>query len=188
MSKKLSLYDFLRMGHVKRWHNVNVTREQTLAEHSAMVAIIALQLFESLDLSVKTHEAQLRVVVGALFHDAPEIVTGDFPTPGKKYIREFSKDSEIFDRIDNDLMPVIPYVGGILEGGLAAIVEVADAIEAVHWISENGAGVHAEIVRQANRRKLETLVHEYDMYEPVNEILMAMNMPYIHRDSRISPP
>ena len=191
----LTLYDFLRAGHVKRWHIVNTTREQTIADHSHMVAVIALHLFDRMVGVADDPESALKVVVGAIFHDSCEIRTGDTPTPGKEYIRRFTGDPGVFDRIEEDLLPHVPYVGGDIAPAIMQFIKMADAIEAAHWIRDNGAGRHAEIVAAGCWRRLEDLVHAYstdpqgtDWYGPVNEVLMAYGMPHLLREERITPP
>ncbi len=196
---KLTIYDFLRIGHIKRWHNVNTTREQTVAEHSFMVALIALHLYDKI-VGVKFNQGEnerevLMLLVGSMFHDAPEAAGGDTPTPAKRLIRELTKDPAIFDKLDEYLMPELPYIGGKVPVGLEQFIKVADKIEGYHFIHDNGTGPHAEIVKMGARRGLEDLVMKLDDEHPgdgwiqgVNEILTAMGLPYVHKESRISPP
>jgi 5'-deoxynucleotidase len=198
---KLTLYDFLRIGHIKRWHNVNTIRQQTVAEHSYMVELIALDLFQTM-IGIDPEERDgtlrmaFRIVLNAKFHDTPEVATGDTPTPAKRLIRELTGDPAIFDKMDAMLMPELPYAG-IKPGGtdIEPYIKMADAIEGYHFIYENGAGTHAKVVASGARRKLEDAVEKYHLQEPtagwyeaVNRVLMALNLPYVHRESRISPP
>lgn len=196
MNTTLTLYDFLRAGHIKRWHNVNVAREQTVAEHSYMVTLIALHMFNR-TVDVRTDkETALHVVLRALFHDSPEIVAGDMPTPAKRFMRELTGDSTIFEKVDDALMPTLPYLGTPMgDSKLGRFIKMADAIEGAHWIGENGVGKHAQIVAAAGWRRVEDLVEMYDGEEPdvdwygaVNEVLMALGMRYVHKQSRITPP
>lgn len=192
----LSLYDFLRIGHIKRWHNVNTIREQTVAEHSYLVTIIALDLFFTI-VEPEIHDVSLtNLLIGALFHDAPEAASGDTPTPAKRLLRQISGDPLLFDKVDSFLLPTTPYIGGQIGPHIEKFIKMADAIEGCHWISENGAGTHAKVVQAAGRRRMEDLVEKYDQddtrgadwYRAVNKVLMALGMPYVHKESRISPP
>lgn len=197
---KLTLYDFLRIGHIKRWHNVNTTREQTVAEHCFMVTLIALHMFQDMvgidpEDRDSSRGAALFIVIGALFHDAPEAAGGDTPTPAKRLIRELTNDPLIFDKLDEYLMPVLPYLGQKLPKDYECFIHMADAIDAYHFIHDNGAGTHAEIVKMGARRKLEDLVIRLDneqptagWFETVNRVLTAMGLPYVHKESRMSPP
>ena len=74
-----------RMKYINRWALMRNAHEENLSEHSLDVAIIAHALVL---LHNKRFEGNLnpeRVTVLALFHDAPEILTGDMPTPVKYY-------------------------------------------------------------------------------------------------------
>jgi len=187
--KSLTLYDYLRASHVKRWHNVNTIRQQTLAEHLYMVTIIAVHLCNFIRPGFEKF-----VAFAALFHDSAEVVLGDTPTPAKRFIRDFTGRPNIFDEMEHELMPEIPYIK--MEGvDPWPFVRMADRIEAAYWISENGAGTHAEIVKAANWRNVEDYVERLDTecpndhwYEAVNEVLMALGMRYVHKQSRITPP
>ena len=189
---KLTLYDYLRAGHVKRWHIVNTTATQTIAEHSFLVAIIALHLFQKLVGTNASTESAFKLVIAALFHDCGEVRTGDIPTPGKAYIRGLA-GTDVFNRIDDDLLPEIPYVGSTLPDTLHKFVKMADAIETAHWISEHKAGRHAEIVAAGCWRRLGDLVYANEAdgrgwYEAVNEVLGALGMPPVIREERVTPP
>lgn len=193
--QRLTLYDFLRIGHIKRWHNVNTIRQQTVAEHTYVVTIIALDLFQQMVGVQDDPMSALNVVIGAIFHDAPEAAAGDTPTPAKRLLREITGDPALFDKLDDYLMPITPYIGKKVHPSLERFINMADKIESAFWISENGAGKHAEIVATANWRNLEDIVEKYDTEEPdagwytaVNNILMALGMRYVHKQSRISPP
>lgn len=190
--KPLTLYDFLRVGHVKRWHNVNTNRDQTVAEHSYMVALIAVHMAVKI---VGDPDFTAAVMFEAFFHDMPEVVSGDMPTPAKRFFRELVKDPDIFKKVDAALMPQVPYWPHGWYEDAGRFVTMADAIEGAHWIGENGVGNHAKIVAAANWRRLEDLVEKNDIeqptagwYEAVNEVLMALGMRYVHKQSRITPP
>lgn len=191
----LTLYDYLRAGHVKRWHIVETIRPQSIAEHSFLVTIIALHLHWRLGHDGCSLHDQRMLVLGSLFHDAPEVRTGDVPSHSKGIIRSFADDAKIFDRIDEVLMPSVPYTGDEqFPTHLHRYIKMADTIEAAHFIREQGVGAHAATVAAKNWEAVQKLVAEYselfnqDWYGPVNEVLMALGMPYISREERISPP
>lgn len=86
-----------RMRYIGRWGLMRNTFQENIQEHSHMVAVLAhalavirRDLFGG-DLDPE-HAAML-----ALYHDAPEILTGDLPTPVKYYnpeIREAYREVE----------------------------------------------------------------------------------------------
>lgn len=91
---KLEQYSFLslldRMKLIARWSLMRSTKTENLAEHSYDVAILAhflvllrKHLYKDLP-QVNLEE----VLTFALYHDVPEVLTGDLPTPVKYYSQE----------------------------------------------------------------------------------------------------
>lgn len=72
-----------RMKYISRWALMRNTRQETVQEHSFDVVVLAHALAE---LSNRRFGGQVDVeqcVLLAAYHDAPEIFTGDMPTPVK---------------------------------------------------------------------------------------------------------
>lgn len=86
-----------RMRNIGRWGLMRNTFRENVQEHSHMVAVLAHAL-ALIDHDVLGGNADPdRCAAAALFHDAPEILTGDLPTPVKYYnpaIREAYKQVE----------------------------------------------------------------------------------------------
>ncbi len=79
---KLSGADILAMQHVKRWHMVRTKRSQTLAEHSASVASLALKVACAWDQRAVDQNGYASVILDrGLCHDAHEVEYGDMPSP-----------------------------------------------------------------------------------------------------------
>lgn len=72
-----------RMKYINRWSLMRNTRSENIAEHSNDVAAIAnaLAIIGNLRLG-KSLNAERAAFLG-LYHDMPEIITGDMPTPIK---------------------------------------------------------------------------------------------------------
>ena len=72
-----------RMRHIARWALMRNTRVENVEEHSYEVAVLAHALaVVGRDVFHKELDPD-RAASAALFHDAPEIITGDMPTPIK---------------------------------------------------------------------------------------------------------
>ena len=189
----VGFYEFMRAGHVKRWHVVNTTREQSIAEHSFLVTMIALELNKCFDEEGVVYDI-LPIVMGGLFHDISEVRYGDIPTPGKQFLKKVTNNPGIFSDIEAELLPEMPYAQVEVTGFAAQIIKMADIIEAAHWIRDNGAGTHAKIVADRAWIDVERLTFEYsqktgvDWYAPVNKVLMSLGMPYVYKDVAITPP
>ena len=72
-----------RMRYINRWGLMRNTFQENIQEHSHMVAVLAHAL-AVIRRDVLGGEADPEAAAAAaLFHDAPEILTGDLPTPVK---------------------------------------------------------------------------------------------------------
>ena len=80
-----------RMRYIGRWGLMRNTFQENVQEHSHMVAVLAHGL-ALIQRDILGGEADPdRCAAAALFHDAPEILTGDLPTPIKYYSPEIRK-------------------------------------------------------------------------------------------------
>ena len=74
-----------RMRYIARWALMRNTRTENVEEHSYEVAVLAHALAViGRDVFHKGLDPD-KIAAAALFHDAPEIITGDMPTPIKYY-------------------------------------------------------------------------------------------------------
>lgn len=74
----------MRIQAVKRWHMIDTTRTQNLAEHSANVAMLAMLI--AMTAPIEFFDTYTHVGAVALVHDLPEAFTGDIPSHTKKYL------------------------------------------------------------------------------------------------------
>src|SRR4030065_2090282 len=92
----IGLADKLRALDVIRFNMVPTQRQQSLAEHTFMVAMVAEHIANELGLSSSPH----RVIKMSLYHDLEEVMTGDIPAPTKRKL----KDAGVgFDGLFNQL-------------------------------------------------------------------------------------
>lgn len=84
--KHFTFFAYLgRMKYIKRWSLMRSTEEESVMEHSEQVAQIAHALaMINKRVFHGTVNAE-RAVTIAVFHEAPEVITGDLPTPIKYY-------------------------------------------------------------------------------------------------------
>ena len=77
-----------RLKYINRWALMRNTTYENLSQHSGEVATIAhaLAVIGNKRLG-KEYNAERAALLG-LYHDTPEIITGDMPTPVKYYSRE----------------------------------------------------------------------------------------------------
>ena len=74
-----------RMKYITRWSLMRSGRAESLSEHTADTALLAhaLCLIGQKCLGTGADLRPEMVATAALYHDAPEILTGDMPTPVK---------------------------------------------------------------------------------------------------------
>ena len=72
-----------RMKYITRWSLMHSTRAESLSEHTCDTALLAHLLCLIAKHYTGTPCRPEVVAVAALYHDAPEIITGDMPTPVK---------------------------------------------------------------------------------------------------------
>lgn len=88
-----------RMKYIHRWALMRNSYPENISEHSLEVAMLshALSTIANVRLG-KTVNAEKAALIG-LFHDAPEIITGDMPTP----VKYFSDDTRgAFKKVEDD--------------------------------------------------------------------------------------
>ena len=108
MSHSFFAYIF-RMRYIARWALMRNTRTENVEEHSYEVAVLAHALAaigrEVFHKDIDPDKA----ATAALFHDAPEIITGDMPTPIKYYNPELKTAYRQVESVAQDkLLSMLP--------------------------------------------------------------------------------
>ena len=140
-----------RMRYIGRWGLMRNTFEETIQEHSHMVAVLAhaLAVIRRDVFGGDIDPGQAAVL--ALYHDAPEILTGDLPTPVKYYnpeIRDAYREVEtvsarrLLSMLPDALRPAYePLLLEDPESGYHAVVKAADKLSAyIKCVEELKAG------------------------------------------------
>ena len=141
-----------RMKYITRWGLMRNTRPENLSEHALEVAVLAhaLALIGQKRLGLPLDPN--RAATLALFHDAPEILTGDLPTPVKyadPAIKSAYKQVEreaagrLLDMLPEDLRedyrPLL--MPGPADTPLRPLIKAADKLSAlIKCIEEERAG------------------------------------------------
>lgn len=151
--KKSSFFAFAsRMKYINRWALMRNTTYETLSQHSYEVATLAhaLAVIGNRRLG-KNYDAARAALLG-LYHDTPEIITGDMPTPVKYHSGEmreaFAKVEQyagerllsmLPDDFRPDFEPLLTETGA--EADLHRLVKAADKLSAyIKCIEERKAG------------------------------------------------
>lgn len=98
-----------RMKFITRWGLMKNTMQESICEHSLMTAILAHSLgVIRRDVFGGQIEPD-RCAAAAMYHDAPEILTGDLPTPVKYFNPEICKAyKQVEEKAANKLLNMLP--------------------------------------------------------------------------------
>lgn len=143
---------FSRMKYIDRWALMRNTRKETLSEHTLEVAAIAHALTVISNEQLGTALNAERAALLGIYHDMPEIITGDMPTPIKYGNPELKEAYKAVEReTASRLVSLLPeYMQGAYKGffikqdddaPLWKAVKAADKISAlIKCIEEEKAG------------------------------------------------
>ena len=139
-----------RMKYISRWSLMRNTRTENVAEHSYYVSVLSHALAViARDVFGKSVDPG-RVAAAALYHDMPEILTGDLPTPIKYYgadikhaYKEIEKEAStrLLSSLTNDMKPGISAAANDDDNLVKTLVKAADKLDAyIKCIEEISAG------------------------------------------------
>lgn len=146
---KMTPRDLMRAQYVNRWQIVPTSRPQNVAQHSWAVAMLAMNLWcrrtGGQPGEAATDVELGKIAVMALWHDAPEVFTGDINTPTKIYLEAGRRLANLEMTAGRD------YVNAVGASGtsddehdlLVRVVKIADFLEAMYWLMEHGEGHYA---------------------------------------------
>ena len=175
-----------RMKYITRWALMRSARPETLSEHTADTALLAHTLcLIALHCTGTGEDVRPDVVAtAALYHDAPEILTGDMPTPVKyknDALRTAYKDVERESaRVMASLLPaelqseVERYLtGAVLSNTERRLLKAADRLSALIKCIEEGEGGNREFAAA----RAQQLVALHEMQCPEAEYFIEHMLP-----------
>ena len=165
-----------RMKYITRWSLMRNGRPETLSEHTADTALLAHMLCLIAQNCTGTG-AGLRpevVATAALYHDAPEILTGDMPTPVKyknDALRSAYKAVEresarvMASLLPDELRPQTEayLTGAVLNDAERKVLKAADRLSAIIKCIEEGQGGNREF--EAAKEQQLAALHALDCPE-----------------------
>ena len=159
MSHSFFAYVF-RTRYIARWALMRNTRTENVEEHSYEVAVLAHALAaigrEVFHKDVEPDKA----ATAALFHDAPEIITGDMPTPIKYYNPDIKTAYKQVEAVAQDkLLSMLPaelaaVYGPLMrgsDGNVRRYVKAADKLSAYIKCVEEGKAGNSEFKMAAGQ-------------------------------------
>ena len=177
-----------RMRYISRWGLMRSAIPENVQEHSHMVAVLAhaLGLIRRDIFGVSCDVGAL--VCAALYHDAPEILTGDLPTPIKYHNAVIS---EAYHEVEHvaaskliEMLPVElrgefePLISGEVGDDAKSLIKAADRLSAyIKCVEERKAGNLEFVSAEAQtRRRIE------DMHLPEADYFLEHFMPAFEKN------
>lgn len=171
-----------RMRFIQRWALMRNTFAENVQEHSHTVAILAHALAVIRNRYYGGNVDEGQVAVAALYHDAPEILTGDMPTPIKYHnpaIRDAYRQVErvaeekLLGMLPEDLRPGYRAALSPASTDVQELVRAADKLSAyIKCVEELKAG--NDEFRKAAQQTMDAMV---DMELPELEYFMEHFLP-----------
>ena len=175
-----------RMKYIERWALMRNSREENISEHSLEVSMIAhgIAVIANKRFGKKVNAEKVALI--ALYHDAPEIITGDMPTPIKYYNSEIKGAYREVENIAcKRLMQMLPedlrieyedlFFKKEEDAYLWKIVKAADKISALIKCIEEGNSGNSEFVNA--ERTLRETIENIEM-EEVQEFMKVFMPSY----------
>ena len=129
----LAIEAIARAQSIKRWHMVDTTRVQSLAEHSANVATLAYYICISSPQAYFGSPAD--AALAGLLHDIPESFTGDIPSHTKRELLGI-------DELENELTPAV--LIRPMNENMANLIKLCDLADGIRFIRVHGADATAQ--------------------------------------------
>ena len=162
----MEIHDILRAADVKRWHIVRTHKPQSVAEHTFNVCMIARAIAKLAGVPDEN------IIKAALAHDLDEVLLGDIPTVIKERVRDGGVDiNALYKRVTGRTLSVVDEI----------ILKASDRLEAYWWISENGNGSHADLVRRDCAARYEQ-VFRWDLDENLMKAIREIEELLFHAE------
>ena len=172
-----------RMKNIRRWALMRNTRSENICEHSHEVAVVAHALALLTNRHYGGQVDPNRCVMLAVYHDVPEILTGDMPTPVKysnPAIREAYRQVEVsacdklLEMLPQDLREeYVPLLLSEEDSEEHRIVKAADKISALIKCIEEVSQGNREFA--SARRATEQAIR--DMHLPAADEFLELYLP-----------
>ena len=159
MSHSFFAYIF-RMRYIARWALMRNTRTENVEEHSYEVAVLAHALAV---IGRDVFHKELNpdgIAAAALFHDAPEIITGDMPTPIKYYNPDIKTayrqveavaQNRLLSMLPPELVPAYEPLMRESDESVRRYVKAADKLSAYIKCVEEGKAGNTEFKKAAEQ-------------------------------------
>lgn len=148
--EKAAVETVMRFAAVKRWHMIDTTRGQTLAEHSANVGLLAYGIAATCPGGFFGDPNALAAL--SLLHDLPEVFTGDFPGHSKRFVAGL-------DELEKAVLPHC-FIARFPSNDSKRLVKVCDLADGIRHIRIHGVDITATQAKNQIEAKLHNIWNE----------------------------
>ena len=177
----MTLSDHLR--DVKRWHTIDSIDSQTTSQHSFNMQMLVIPLFDEVfkgTILLKDYEIRYQLMRWCAYHDKPELISGDIPSPYKMLLKSCLEGFADFEtRIEYLLCPELEAAEDSLSrhDGLLELCKFCDLIEATNYYKVNMRSDHV-----VNNRVLDSLsLGVQGLFDKVTRELPQYDWDAVHR-------
>lgn len=124
----------MRLQAVKRWHMIDTTRTQNLAEHSANVAMLAAMI--AFSAPCFWFDSHTSIAMAALSHDIAEAFTGDIPSHTKRYLPDIKE-------LEASVIHPIFKLGPDVNPQSKILIKLCDLADGIRFIRLHGVDMTA---------------------------------------------
>ena len=158
-----------RFASVKRWHMVDTTKTQSVAEHSANVALLARYIAAT---APGIYFGNPASVAGcALVHDLEEVFTGDIPTLTKRMLSGVRE-------LEAEVMPRVFLADHAGPESVAPLIKLCDMADAIRFIRIYGIGSEAIWARKGLEQQMADLFRAAEAVWPEHVFVKVLAAIY----------
>jgi hypothetical protein len=171
---KIEIEAVMRLHAVKRWHMIDTTRIQTLAEHTANVALAAYVIAATAPgmFFGPSHKAAMC----GLFHDLEEVFTGDIPAHTKQHLSGV-------DDLEQEVLPKM--FKDTFDTKINLLVKLCDLADGIRFVRLHGVDATATHAQNGLWNQFQNKCEEVESVWPKNVYRHVRNwlLFYIYEES-----
>jgi 5'-deoxynucleotidase YfbR-like HD superfamily hydrolase len=172
-----SFQEVMRLSSIKRWGIIEMSRQQSVAEHSFNVAVISHYLITEIQDVAISYAMHSQIMLLALTHDLTELVTGDLPTPMKQFV------GKAIDEMEQSYFPKLIDFKGQTSTLIQRIVKIADTIDAIQFAKKFCVDSRREAIIGEMVTRLEGIIR---ITEEKENVLVAQAVENLWNEERTS--
>nr|DAG86908.1 MAG TPA: putative hydrolase of HD superfamily [Bacteriophage sp.] len=164
------------LNYQTRWNMYPRTRKESISEHTFNVAMFTTAILAIKNKGVLSY-VDYETIVGSLFHDMEESVSGDIPTLTKRLM---GNELGMLEESKNEMMlnkiPSFEYLFKFFRNN--RVVELADKLAAM-WFAAEQEECGIQIFRHIKNQIVTKIINDYsEVFPQVKEFISALGIKY----------